>query len=42
MIRRRSNPRRGPSEAPRPATDEQMALLGWQDSLKEEAVTKCP
>ena len=25
-------------EAPRPATDEQMALLGWQDALKEEAL----
>jgi hypothetical protein len=26
-------------EPPRPATDEQMALLGWQDALKEEAVS---
>ena len=27
-------------EPPRSATDEQMALLGWQDTLKEEAVTR--
>jgi DNA modification methylase len=27
-------------EPPRPATDEQMALFGWQDTLKEEAVTR--
>ena len=25
-------------DPPRPATDEQMALLGWQDALKDEAV----
>ena len=29
-------------EAPRPATDEQMSLLGWQDALKEEAVGHDP
>ena len=29
----------GSEDPPRPATDEQMALLGWQDALKEEAIS---